>query len=172
MELLRYFKSSIHTECFRPSFAHLNKRKASFDLCLNGNINPQLWAEAGFIRVFIPGVSDACQCFCCGLILSGWERGDDPWAEHAKHEPRCSFLYLHKGYPFIREYSKGSVPITDRDNVGTTNSCDCVVCMDNKISTVFLPCEHACCCPNCASALESCPLCRTQILYSFRILLP
>ncbi len=47
---------------------------------------------------------------------------------------------------------------------------DCCVCLDEKVSVVFSPCGHYCCCEGCSIQLISqqsskteCPLCRTPI---------
>lgn len=39
----------------------------------------------------------------------------------------------------------------------------CRVCMDQDIARVFLPCGHMLCCGDCASRLESCPMCRVAV---------
>lgn len=44
----------------------------------------------------------------------------------------------------------------------------CKICMDAQIGVVFLPCGHLICCPNCASGVELCPMCRQPILESIR----
>ena len=51
----------------------------------------------------------------------------------------------------------------DQDN-------DCCVCLDMKVSVVFSPCGHYCCCEECSTQLISqqstrrtCPLCRGPI---------
>ena len=38
--------------------------------------------------------SDWVRCFCCGIGVREWAPGDDPWAEHARWSPRCSFVRL------------------------------------------------------------------------------
>jgi len=40
---------------------------------------------------------------------------------------------------------------------------DCVVCFEEKVDTMFLPCAHACVCSHCSVRLEKCPLCRKRI---------
>jgi hypothetical protein len=42
---------------------------------------------------------------------------------------------------------------------------DCVVCMDRKANTRFIPCFHTCVCAQCAAKLpqRNCPLCRQSI---------
>ena len=42
-------------------------------------------------------------------------------------------------------------------------SLECSICLDKSINCALMPCGHACCCLNCASTLEICPLCRLII---------
>lgn len=39
----------------------------------------------------------------------------------------------------------------------------CKICMDKKVSVVFLPCGHLISCQDCSYALKSCPICRNGI---------
>ncbi|XP_060065157.1 E3 ubiquitin-protein ligase XIAP-like [Ylistrum balloti] len=39
----------------------------------------------------------------------------------------------------------------------------CKVCLANDFNTVFLPCCHLCCCAECASNFQICPICRQNI---------
>ncbi|KAM7000222.1 E3 ubiquitin-protein ligase XIAP [Tautogolabrus adspersus] len=55
-------------------------------------------ARAGF---YSTGTGDNVLCFCCGGGLKGWQPEEDPWVEHAKHYPGCSFLLAEKGQEFI-----------------------------------------------------------------------
>ncbi|XP_026872277.2 E3 ubiquitin-protein ligase XIAP [Electrophorus electricus] len=58
-------------------------------------VQPSNLAQAGF---YVPETSeevDRVQCFCCGGMLSSWEEGDDPWAEHAKYYHNCFFILGH-----------------------------------------------------------------------------
>jgi hypothetical protein len=55
----------------------------------------------------------------------------------------------------------------DADSV-LDNSSECVVCLDERKSVLFLPCKHICTCGQCAQALRvskqaCCPLCRTVV---------
>ncbi|XP_061171223.1 baculoviral IAP repeat-containing protein 7-like isoform X1 [Saccostrea echinata] len=59
---------------------------------------PQL-AAAGF---FYAGFGDNVKCFYCDGGLRNWEPGDEPWVEHARWFPRCSFVRTVKGDQFIR----------------------------------------------------------------------
>ena len=49
------------------------------------------------------------------------------------------------------------------------NDWTCQVCMDSKISTVFCPCGHICCCEECAQQLSYCPMCKTFITFVQRV---
>ncbi|KAH0625172.1 hypothetical protein JD844_033352 [Phrynosoma platyrhinos] len=51
-------------------------------------VQPKQLADAGFYYV---GRNDDVKCFCCDGGLRCWESGDDPWEEHAKWFPRCTF---------------------------------------------------------------------------------
>ncbi|MDP0561598.1 MAG: RING-HC finger protein [Candidatus Endonucleobacter sp. (ex Gigantidas childressi)] len=39
----------------------------------------------------------------------------------------------------------------------------CKICLDEKVSILFLPCAHIACCRNCSSSLRKCPICRVYI---------
>lgn len=45
-------------------------------------------------------------CFCCNESLSNWENVDEPWKEHARCSPNCSFLLLSKGREFVDEINE------------------------------------------------------------------
>jgi hypothetical protein len=57
-------------------------------------------AEAGFLYA---GYGDYIRCFYCSGGFRNWEHKDDPWTEHARWFPKCSFLRLRKGENFIAE---------------------------------------------------------------------
>ena len=39
----------------------------------------------------------------------------------------------------------------------------CVVCCEGKLEVLFRPCNHLCCCCECAGKMKECPICRGQI---------
>ncbi|XP_035865907.1 baculoviral IAP repeat-containing protein 7 isoform X2 [Phyllostomus discolor] len=86
----------------RPAFPEMGSeelRLASFcDWPLTATVRPELLAAAGF---FHTGRQDKVRCFFCSGGLQTWERGDDPWTEHAKWFPRCGFLLRAKGRDFV-----------------------------------------------------------------------
>ena len=57
-------------------------------------------AEAGF---FYCNLSDHVRCFHCGGGLRNWEIDDDPWEEHARYYPRCSYVTISKGKEFVKK---------------------------------------------------------------------
>ncbi|XP_054154247.1 baculoviral IAP repeat-containing protein 2-like [Oppia nitens] len=82
----------------------LDSRKTTF-ATVNGwdlsiPVSTDRLAEAGFYYI---GYADAVKCFHCGGGLAEWAPGDDPWIEHAKKFPNCSFLKLNKSQTFIQE---------------------------------------------------------------------
>ena len=99
--------SSCSTSRPKRYYADIAARKRTFDenmthfdkwmVCTNE------LAEAGFYSI---GFDDWVKCFSCDGGLCRWERGDDPWIEHAKHYGHvCAFLKEKKSRAFI-EMSK------------------------------------------------------------------
>lgn len=44
-------------------------------------------------------------CFCCNQGLKDWEKEDNPWMEHARWSPTCSFVLLMMGKQYVDEVS-------------------------------------------------------------------
>uniref|UniRef100_A0AAY5KTE9 E3 ubiquitin-protein ligase XIAP n=1 Tax=Esox lucius TaxID=8010 RepID=A0AAY5KTE9_ESOLU len=61
-------------------------------------IDHEKLARAGFYKT---GVADHVTCFSCGGGLKGWQLGEDPCEEHAKHYPGCRYLLAEKGQEFV-----------------------------------------------------------------------
>ncbi|XP_069809501.1 baculoviral IAP repeat-containing protein 7 isoform X4 [Dendropsophus ebraccatus] len=61
-------------------------------------VTPDVLARAGF---FYTGHRDNVKCFHCDGGLRNWERGDDPWREHAKWFPRCEFVIQSMGLAYV-----------------------------------------------------------------------
>ncbi|ELT94059.1 hypothetical protein CAPTEDRAFT_139403, partial [Capitella teleta] len=49
------------------------------------------------------GQADKIECFFCGCLVQDWKPRDEPWTEHAKRSPHCSFVRLHKGDAFVQD---------------------------------------------------------------------
>lgn len=115
---LNYDQLGIHqyNDPVKKEFTTYESRLKSFDISSKELYSwpsiikqtPKELAEAGFYYV---GLSDHVMCFHCGGGLHNWEAGDDPWEEHARWYPRCSFLLLMKGREFIDKALEKKPPI-------------------------------------------------------------
>ncbi|KAF6087432.1 baculoviral IAP repeat containing 7 [Phyllostomus discolor] len=197
----------------RPAFPEMGSeelRLASFcDWPLTATVRPELLAAAGF---FHTGRQDKVRCFFCSGGLQTWERGDDPWTEHAKWFPRCGFLLRAKGRDFVSSVQaslrpppgswdpweepadaapaasapahptpRGDTCLADARESGAQDAEEqlrrlqeertCKVCLDQAVSTVFVPCGHLVC-TACAPSLRLCPLCRAPVHSCVRTFLP
>ena len=95
------------------------EREKSFEKWPLVHQKPKELAEAGF---FYCGLSDHVRCFHCGYGLRNWEKGDNPWEEHARWYPECIFVHLKKGKEFVEQVRRKKPPhfpkgrkITERD---------------------------------------------------------
>ncbi|XP_069769532.1 E3 ubiquitin-protein ligase MYLIP-like isoform X3 [Narcine bancroftii] len=48
----------------------------------------------------------------------------------------------------------------------------CMICCGKEINTAFCPCGHMFCCDTCASQLQACPVCRSEIDHVQNVFLP
>ncbi|XP_070600554.1 baculoviral IAP repeat-containing protein 7 isoform X2 [Erythrolamprus reginae] len=76
-------------------------------------VSPELLARAGF---FYADQQDYVRCFYCDGALRNWEQGDDPWIEHARWFPRCSFLLQSRGRDFINHIQQSNVMLEESFN--------------------------------------------------------
>ncbi|XP_052088502.1 uncharacterized protein LOC127725513 isoform X2 [Mytilus californianus] len=89
---------------YEPEFSHPNYRRfqdrmESYNKWpITAKQPPKVLAESG---CFYTGKTDIVRCFCCNLGLAEWAETDDPWTEHARHNPKCWYLRCEKGQPFI-----------------------------------------------------------------------
>ncbi|XP_048769072.2 baculoviral IAP repeat-containing protein 2-like isoform X2 [Ostrea edulis] len=82
-----------------PAYAVVATRISSFkDWPSSMTQTPRDLALAGFLYA---GYGDYTRCFYCGGGLRNWEREDDPWTEHARWFPKCTFLRQNKGDEFV-----------------------------------------------------------------------
>ena len=56
-------------------------------------ITKERMVRAGF---YYEGKGDAVTCFHCHVTLLRWQYNEDPWVEHEKHSPLCSFVQRNK----------------------------------------------------------------------------
>nr|XP_054753923.1 baculoviral IAP repeat-containing protein 3-like [Lytechinus pictus] len=57
-------------------------------------------ANAGFFK---DGPGDRTRCFYCGGGVECWEEDDEPWCEHARNFPTCTWLLDMKGEEFVND---------------------------------------------------------------------
>ncbi|XP_059616470.1 E3 ubiquitin-protein ligase LRSAM1-like [Phlebotomus argentipes] len=49
---------------------------------------------------------------------------------------------------------------------------ECVICMDEKVEIIFIPCGHLCVCSGCHNSVTNCPMCRAAIDQRIRVIQP
>ncbi|KAG1713952.1 Apoptosis inhibitor IAP [Nymphon striatum] len=91
----------------------LATRISSFSNCANKWPSEHLvsalsLARAGF---FYKGISDCTRCFYCNISLYDWGPNDVPFFEHARWQPRCGYVEMVKGDPYIQECRLKSPPM-------------------------------------------------------------
>ncbi|XP_059202015.1 E3 ubiquitin-protein ligase XIAP [Centropristis striata] len=91
------FGSRQHANTPYVHMGSLEERLGSF-AGVQHQIDHERLARAGF---YSSGQGDRVVCFRCGGGLKGWQPEEDPWEEHAKHYPGCSFLLTEKGQEFV-----------------------------------------------------------------------
>ncbi|XP_055534404.1 E3 ubiquitin-protein ligase LRSAM1-like [Wyeomyia smithii] len=55
---------------------------------------------------------------------------------------------------------------------GTVQFSECVVCLEETVQVIFLPCGHMCCCAGCHVDITDCPLCRSYIERKIKVIQP
>lgn len=68
-----------------------NRRKSFWTWPKSNPLDPNLLAESGF---YYMKHSDNTKCAFCEVELFNWMRGDDPFFEHYRSSPNCSFIKL------------------------------------------------------------------------------
>ncbi|XP_052097148.1 baculoviral IAP repeat-containing protein 7-like isoform X9 [Mytilus californianus] len=103
-----------------PNYACLTVRISSFEGWPSYlDQSPRQMAMAGFL---FAGYHDYTRCFFCGGGLRNWEAGDDPWVEHARWFPKCTFLKQNKGEKFINAVQKRQAKIDRETNATHENT--------------------------------------------------
>lgn len=158
-----------------PKFKKLEKRMETFeDWPISLAQRPEILSRAGF---FYTGKGDRTLCFACGVGLKDWEKDDEPWQEHAKWSSNCEYLIFCKGKEYVIEICdkykikhnlESTKPTVVNSIVNETNKPErtdklCLMCCNQDIQVVFLPCGHACACRECGFGQDKCPMCRSNI---------
>ncbi|VDI25420.1 Hypothetical predicted protein [Mytilus galloprovincialis] len=82
-----------------PQFKNIQQRISSYaDWPEFAKQAPTNLAKSG---LFYTGENDIVHCFCCNIGFAEWSEADNPWTEHARHNPKCWFLRREKGQRFI-----------------------------------------------------------------------
>lgn len=55
---------------------------------------------------------------------------------------------------------------------GAVQFSECVVCLEETVQVIFLPCGHMCCCAGCHISIRDCPLCRAYIERKIKVIQP
>lgn len=83
-----------------PDFSDVSVRTNSFENWPKSKEQKsEILSEAGF---FYTQKGDRVICFSCGGGLHQWEKGDDPWEQHALWYSNCNFIQAKKGQNFIK----------------------------------------------------------------------
>ncbi|XP_050076188.1 E3 ubiquitin-protein ligase LRSAM1-like [Anopheles maculipalpis] len=73
-----------------------------------------------------------------------------------------------------REVSDSDEPISPVSS-GTgavAQYAECVVCMEQMVQVIFIPCGHMCCCSGCHTEIHDCPMCRAYIERKIKVIQP
>lgn len=57
----------------------------------------------------------------------------------------------------------------ERDPSGETVFPECIVCQNQPLNCVLLPCRHTCVCSTCFQKLDRCPMCRSHVESFFHL---
>ena len=72
------------------------------------------------------------------------------------------------------QYKHGRVSRAEKPVDVSAETMTCKICMDYRVTVVFIPCGHACCCSKCSVKLETktnasrtlCPMCREPVIFA------
>lgn len=82
-----------------PDYADELKRRGTFrNWPARLQQSPEMMSGAGF---FYSMNGDSVRCYVCGIGLRNWDKDDDPWVEHARWSPNCSYVLDKKGRAFV-----------------------------------------------------------------------
>jgi len=96
---------------------------------------------------------------------------------------KCTFFFWANEFQTIRDVqilrhltfeneTDSEQPGKRVSNEDNDKKFDCVICLSNERSHLFIPCNHLCCCSTCAGQIENfCPICRQPFSSIQRIFL-
>ena len=90
-----------------PHMRHFSARLSTFSdrTKFNTRADPEDFAVAGLYSI---NKEDYVRCFFCGGGLRKWEFDDDPYLEHAKWYPSCSYIINKKGPGYVNKVARES----------------------------------------------------------------
>uniref|UniRef100_A0A3P9LT18 E3 ubiquitin-protein ligase XIAP n=1 Tax=Oryzias latipes TaxID=8090 RepID=A0A3P9LT18_ORYLA len=171
---------SRNQHCKPVNLENLDARLSTFAR-VQHPIDHEVLAKAGF---YSKGEGDKVICFRCGGGLKDWDPEDNPWEEHAKYYPGCSFLLSEKGQEFVNtiqlqepKYSQQvrhfifvfiffENPLEELEKLRQEKRCK--ICLDENACIVFIPCGHLASCKACSNKLNQCPICCAAIAQKIR----
>ncbi|KAG7298094.1 hypothetical protein JYU34_018862 [Plutella xylostella] len=106
---------------------------------------PARMAQAGFYHQPSPSGDDRAMCFTCMVCLVCWEKSDEPWVEHERHSPNCSFVrgeYTHNVPISVTNATACAVPNPNVSVVSKGNTGDMVAVgtTDGKVNIYKFDC--------------------------------
>lgn len=162
-----------------PRYTTVEDRFATFlDWPISMKQKPKHMAQAGF---YYTGKGDKVICYSCDLGIHKWIESDDPWFEHARHNPRCGHVIQEKGREFIQNVLEKVARIQEQEKKELSNPTKktepneallCAVCKTQERSVVSLPCRHLSMCKRCNDQLLECPICRAKETASIEVIIP
>ncbi|XP_034240127.1 baculoviral IAP repeat-containing protein 7-like [Thrips palmi] len=131
--------------------------------------------------LFYTKLGDRVQCAFCGVEIDGWYSNSDPWVRHARLKPTCAYVLTVRGSQFVQNAVDSPVapppampppPAVVEQASSTVDKKNCIMCYEKVLSVTFLPCAHLCCCDDCWTAFDRCPMCREEITTVLKVFLP
>ncbi|XP_055351765.1 uncharacterized protein LOC129598047 [Paramacrobiotus metropolitanus] len=93
------------------------------------------------------------------IEINGRQLQCQPCADPRKHgKPAASGRNTAQSDRIEEPDTAGNKPVADDDDRGK-----CIVCSDEDIRILFIPCNHICVCQACSENMEECPYCREPI---------
>lgn len=78
--------------------------------------------------------------------------------------------------PALEEEREPVPPSSPTEEPATSNGAvqfsECVVCLEETVQVIFLPCGHMCCCAECHVSISDCPMCRAYIERKIKVIQP
>ncbi|TIC69692.1 BIR-domain-containing protein [Wallemia mellicola] len=123
----------------------IDARKSTFVKCVRPlSVSVHKLALAGFYYAPTEDAFDNCECACCEINLSEWQKGDDPTEEHRNRSPNCSFFHAKvvKGtcpHKKVQNTQKDTTKKTATQKKGKSISRTASMTTDNGENEIVVP---------------------------------